>query len=110
MPDVSITFTSAELAELLQWIRHGTGPGGPPNRRLYGMIELARKHSQNPAHPPALSETGDVTVWCVVRPDSPGQQAEVQHWTGLQVRPELGTIHEEARRLRLAGPSSPHVR
>ena len=87
MPDVSITFTSTELAELLQWVRHAQGPGGPPNRRLYGMIELARKHSQEPAHP------GE-PAWCVVRSDSPGQPAGVKHWTGIQVKPELGTIHE----------------
>jgi hypothetical protein len=85
MPDVSITFTPAELAELQQWVRHAQGPGGPPNRRLYGMIELAREHAQDPGHPPELSAAGSVPVWCVVRSDSPESSAEVQHWTAQRI-------------------------
>jgi hypothetical protein len=83
--DVSITFTSAELAELRQWTRLLAADKADPT--LVGMIQRAYKHSQDPQHPPELSETGDVTVWCVVRSDSPDGPAEVQHWAVQRVDP-----------------------
>ena len=86
-PDVSITFTPAELAELLQWVRLAHGAGPTRNPWLVRKIDQAREHSQAPAHPPELSAGGDVPFWCVVRSDSPDGPAEVQHWTAQRIDP-----------------------
>jgi hypothetical protein len=84
--DVSITFTTAELAELEQWRRLALG-AEKQDPALAAKIGTAYGHSQAPAHPPELTEAGSVPFWCVVRSDSPGSPAEVQHWTAQRIDP-----------------------
>ena len=87
MSDLSITFTSAELAELRKWVRLAYG-AEQQDPALVAKIERAYQHSRAPAHPPELSAAGSMPFWCVVRADSPESRAEVQHWTAHRVDPQ----------------------
>ncbi len=85
MSDVSITFTSAELAELQRWLSQTAYGAEQLDPTLAATIGRAYRHSRDPAHPPELSEAGSVPSWCVVRADSPDGPAEVQHWTAQRI-------------------------
>jgi hypothetical protein len=86
MDDVSITFTSGELAELQRWLRGPAYGAHELDPTLVNKIGKADGHSQNPAHPPELTAAEAEPFWCMVRADSPDGPVEVQHWSGAYRR------------------------